>query len=60
VFCLGNCLLYQRIQGYSPLFSSIRFSVSGFMLRSLIHLDLSFMQGDNVVLFAFFYMETSR
>jgi hypothetical protein len=27
-------------------FSSIRFSVSGFMLRSLIHLDLSFVQGD--------------
>ena len=26
-------------------FSSIRFSVSGFMLRSLIHLDLSFVQG---------------
>ena len=24
----------------------IRFCVSGFMLRSLIHLDLSFMQGD--------------
>ena len=29
-----------------PTFSSIRFSVSGFMLRSLIHLDLSFVQGD--------------
>jgi hypothetical protein len=27
-------------------FSSIRFSVSVFMLRSLIHLDLSFVQGD--------------
>jgi hypothetical protein len=27
-------------------FSSIRFSVSGFMLRSLIYLDLSFVQGD--------------
>jgi hypothetical protein len=27
-------------------FYSIRFSVSGFMLRSLIHLDLSFVQGD--------------
>jgi hypothetical protein len=27
-------------------FSSIRFSVSSFMLRSLIHLDLSFVQGD--------------
>jgi hypothetical protein len=28
-----------------PTFSSIRCSVSGFMLRSLIHLDLSFVQG---------------
>ena len=28
-------------------FSSIRFGVSGFMLRCLIHLDLSFVQGDN-------------
>ena len=29
-----------------PNFSSIRFGESGFMLRSLIHLDLSFVQGD--------------
>ena len=29
-----------------PTFSSIRFTVSGFMLRSLIHLNLSFVQGD--------------
>ena len=29
-----------------PTFSSIRFSVVGFMLRSLIHLDLSFVHGD--------------
>ena len=29
-----------------PTFSSIRFSVAGFMLRSLIHLDLSFVHGD--------------
>jgi len=28
-------------------FSSISLSVSGFMWRSLIHLDLSFVQGDN-------------
>ena len=27
-------------------FSSIKFSASGFRLRSLIHLDLSFVQGD--------------
>ena len=29
-----------------PTFSFIRFSVAGFMLRSLIHLDLSFVHGD--------------
>jgi hypothetical protein len=29
-----------------PTFSFIRFSVSGFMGRSLIHLDLRFVQGD--------------
>ena len=29
-----------------PTFSSIRFSVSGFKWKSLIHLDLSFVQGD--------------
>ena len=29
-----------------PTFSSIRFSVSGFMFRFLINLDLSFVQGD--------------
>ena len=32
-----------------PTFSSIRFSVSGFMLISLIHLDLSFVQGNKYV-----------
>jgi hypothetical protein len=30
----------------SPTFSSINFCVSGFMWSSLIHLDLSFVQGD--------------
>jgi hypothetical protein len=29
-----------------PSFSSIRFSVSGFRLSSLIHLDLNLVQGD--------------
>ena len=29
-----------------PVFSSTRFSVYGFMLRSLIHLDLNIVQGD--------------
>jgi hypothetical protein len=36
---------------------SIRLSVSGFMLRSLIHLDLSFGQGDKYGPFAFLYMQ---
>jgi hypothetical protein len=31
-----------------PTFSFIRLSVSGFMLRSLIHLDLIFVQGDKI------------
>ena len=39
-----------------PTFSSIRFSVAGFMLRSLIHLDLSFVHGDRYGLFLFFYI----
>jgi hypothetical protein len=29
-----------------PTFSSIRFMVSDFMLRFLLHLDLNFVQGD--------------
>jgi hypothetical protein len=40
----------------SPTFSSINFSVSGFLWRSLIHLDLSFVQGDRMDQFSFFYM----
>ena len=31
-----------------PTFSSNSFSVAGFMLRSLIHFDLSFVQGDKL------------
>jgi len=31
---------------FFPTLSSVRFSVSGFMSRSFIHLDLSFVQGD--------------
>ena len=34
------------ISNILPTFSSLRFSVAGFMLRSLIHLDLSFVHGD--------------
>ena len=39
-----------------PNFSSITFSVVGFMLRSMIHLDLSFVYGGRYGLFSFFYM----
>ena len=42
-FCSVSCLLYLHSKLFST-FSSIRFSVSGFMLRSLIHLNLSFVQ----------------
>ena len=42
-----------------PIFSSIKFSVSGFMLRSLIHLDLSFVQGDkNRSIFILLYTDS--
>jgi hypothetical protein len=34
------------IQGHSPLPPPIRFSVTSFKLRTSIHLDLSFVQGD--------------
>ena len=40
-----------------PTFSSIRFSVSGFMLRSLNHLDLSFVQGGKYK-FIFVFLHT--
>jgi len=48
----ASCVLFRKFSPLStcsrlfPTFSSIRFSVSGFMWRSLIHLDLSFIQGD--------------
>jgi hypothetical protein len=38
-----------------PTFSSISFSVSGFMWSSLIHLDLSFVLEIRMDQFAFFY-----
>jgi hypothetical protein len=37
-----------------PTFSSIIFSVSGYMLKSLIHLDLNTVQGDKYVSILFF------
>ena len=39
---------------FPTFFVLIRFSVSGFMLRSLIHLELNFVQG---VKYGFFYMQ---
>ena len=45
VLCPGNIPLCPSVQDF-PTFFSIRFSVSGFMWRSLIHLDLSFVEGD--------------
>jgi hypothetical protein len=42
-----------------PTFCSILFIVSGFMLRYLIHLGLSFGQSDRYDLFALFYMSIS-
>jgi hypothetical protein len=41
-----------------PTFSSIRLSVSGFMLRSLIYLDLIFVQGDKYG--SIFYFSTYK
>jgi hypothetical protein len=42
-----------------PTFSSIGFSVSGFMWSSLIHLDLTLVQELEMDQFAFFYMITA-
>ena len=44
--CVLLRMLSQDSSRLFPTFFSIRFSVSGFMLRSLIYLDLSFVQGD--------------
>lgn len=46
VFHSESLVLCQWVQGYSPTLSSIGFIVSGFMLKSLVHLDLNFVQGD--------------
>jgi hypothetical protein len=44
----ANCVLFMKSFPMPRLlstFSSVRFSAYGFMLRSLFHLDLSFVQG---------------
>jgi hypothetical protein len=46
LFCLGIFPSVSISSRLFPTFSSINFSVSGFVWRSLIHLDLSFVQGD--------------
>lgn len=56
VFCSQSLLQCQWVQGYSLFFSSIRFRISGFMLRFFMHLDLSFKWTDEYGLFEFFYM----
>lgn len=45
VFCSKSFLLRQCVQGHSTTFSSVRFSVPGFILRSPIHSDFSFYAG---------------
>ena len=46
VFCSGSCLLGQDFSRLILTFACMRFNVSGFMLRSLIHLEMSFVRGD--------------
>jgi hypothetical protein len=38
--------MWPYLRGFPTSISSINFSVSGFMWSSLVHLDLSFVQGD--------------
>jgi len=48
-FCSGNCLLKQHVHGYFQRNRHVffyGFSISVSMLRSLIHLDLSFFHGN--------------
>ena len=45
VFCSGTFPLHPRIGDCFPHFSSVSFSVSGFIWRTLFYLDLSFVQG---------------
>jgi hypothetical protein len=59
VFCSGIFSLWPYLLGSSPTFSSITFSVSGFMWSSLIHLDLSFVQEIRMDQFSFFCMLTT-
>ena len=53
---LSPVIMHSRI--FST-FSFIRFGVTGFMLRSLIHFNLSVCMGIDMDLFSFFYMSAS-
>jgi len=56
--CLGNFHPVLMSLRLFPTFSSIRFSVSGFMWRFLIYLDLCFVQEDKYwSIFIFFYIQ---
>lgn len=46
VFCSKSFLLRQCVQGHSTTFSSVRFSVPGYLLQFLNHSELSLVQGD--------------
>lgn len=46
IFCSENYLLCQCSQDYFPTFSSVQISASGFVPKSLNHLDVSLVQAD--------------
>ena len=57
--CSGSCLLYQWVQGYSPL-SFLLDLVSSFMLKCMIHMYWSFVWGDGYrSICIFLYKQTS-
>lgn len=58
VFCSGNCLLYQWVQGYFPLYILWNLMYIHYVLRSLIHLDLSFVHSyKNGSIFILLYVD---
>jgi hypothetical protein len=59
VILFEKCTSAPMISRLFPTFSPIIFCVSGFMLRSLIHLDLSFVQGDKYGSIFIFYIQTA-
>jgi hypothetical protein len=57
--CLPMASVRENVLNPVEAFSSISFSVSGFMWWFLIHLDSSFVQEINTDQCAFVYMQTS-